>query len=279
MDCSTPLAVRPDSEHHPTKQRRGFGVAWQRLPPIGETLIVAGLYLGYVGARALTPTRVGTADAHAAQVVAFERAWHLNVEVAANESLSAHPGIASCATYYYAALHFLVTPLVLVWLWRRRPEAYAWLRSGLAIASAIALLGYRFWPLAPPRLAVSGTRDTLAGVLGQSHGAASLVNQYAAMPSLHVGWAVWCAVAVMATGRGWVRFLAVLYPTATTLVVIGTANHYVVDVIAGAAVVLASLAVTSAGRGPSYVEMPVTRRAGTLGEEHACELWSRDPVG
>ena len=199
----------------------------------------------------------------------------------ANESLNAHLGIASCVTYYYAALHFLVTPLVLVWLWRRRPEAYAWLRSGLAIASAIALLGYRFWPLAPPRLAVSGTRDTLAGVLGQSHGAASLVNQYAAMPSLHVGWAVWCAVAVIVTTRpqAGVRFSAVLYPTATTLVVIGTANHYVVDVIAGAAVVLASLAVTSAGRGPSYVEMPVTRRAGTLGEEHACELWSRDPVG
>ncbi len=247
MDCTTLPAVRPAAEQETTTVRRGVGVVWQRFPPIGEVLIIAGLYLGYASARAMTPTRVGAADVHATQVVAFEREWHIGVEVAVNQNLSSHHDIAAGAAYYYSVLHFLVTPLVLVWLWRRRPEAYGWLRSALAIASATALLCYRFWPLAPPRLAVAGTHDTLARMLGASHGAASLVNQYAAMPSLHVGWAVWCAAAVIATGRGQARFLAVLYPMATTAVVIGTANHYVVDAVAGAALVLLALTVTRVG--------------------------------
>jgi hypothetical protein len=109
---------------------------------------------------------------------------------------------------------------VLAWLYWRRPAAFGRLRSALVLATTAANVVFWAWPVAPPRLAVRGMTDILAtrDILGAAdpHGATSLVNLYAAMPSLHVAWAVWCATAIVITTRSRWRHLAWLYPAAAT---------------------------------------------------------------
>jgi hypothetical protein len=185
---------------------------------------------------------------NAHDVITAERWAHINIELHVNHALTAHPTLGSLAGLYYGILHFVVTPIVLIYLWRRRPVDYPRLRSALVLTSAVALFVFWAWPVAPPRFALAGATDTLVArhVLGAAnpHGVSGLVDQYAAMPSLHVGWAVWCAVAIVVTGRSVWRYLAWLYPLATTLVVIATANHYVLDAAGGALLVLTMLAAT-----------------------------------
>jgi hypothetical protein len=154
--------------------------------------------------------------------------------------------LAVAASYWYSLLHYLVTPAVLFWVYRARPLAYRQVRDALVLASGIGLLGFTLLPMAPPRM-LPGFVDTLAmtanaGWWGDDasapRGLGELTNQLAAMPSLHVGWAVWVAwVVVRLTKRRWLRALAVAYPVMTTLVVVATANHYLLDAVAGAAVV------------------------------------------
>jgi len=114
------------------------------------------------------------------------------------------------------------------------------------------------WPAAPPRFAVPGMTDILDRdrILGAAspHGPDSLVNLYAAMPSLHVAWAAWCAAAVVAATRGRWRHLAWLYPAATTLVVIATANHFLADAAAGLAVTALGLLAARATTRPDATE-------------------------
>jgi hypothetical protein len=116
-------------------------------------------------------------------------------------------------------------------------------------------VGFTLLPMAPPRM-LPGFVDTLAstssvgwwgGDASAPRGLGALTNQLAAMPSLHVGWAVWVAwVVVTHSTRRWVRVLAVAYPIGTTLVVVATANHYLLDAVAGAAVV--AVAIRLSGR-------------------------------
>src|SRR6266566_5214383 len=156
------------------------------------------------------------------------------------------------AGYYYGLAHFIITPLVLAWLWLRRPAAFGPLRSALVLATTAANVVFWTWPAAPPRFAVPGMTDILARdrILGagRPHGPDSLVNLYAAMPSLHVAWAAWCAAAVVAATRGRRRHLAWLYPAATTLDVLATANHFLADAAAGLAVTALGLLAARAAR-------------------------------
>jgi hypothetical protein len=145
--------------------------------------------------------------------------------------------------YYYATLHFVVTVGVLTWLFVARKRVYRGLRTAWFALTLVALAGFFLYPLAPPRLLPAyGYIDTLAtyhtwGSFADPN-IAEHTNQFAAMPSLHIGWAVWSAIAVIYTTRKWwARTLAVLYPVATLLVIVGTANHFVIDAVAGVAVV------------------------------------------
>jgi hypothetical protein len=138
---------------------------------------------------------------------------------------------------------------VLAWLYLRRPTAFPRLRSALVLATAAANVVFWAWPAAPPRFSVPGMTDILVDrdILGAAHprGATSLVNLYAAMPSLHVAWAAWCALAVVTASRGRWRHLAWLYPAATTLVVLASANHFLLDAGGGLAVASLGLLATS----------------------------------
>jgi hypothetical protein len=135
---------------------------------------------------------------------------------------------------FYDIAHFAAPLAVLAWLYVRRPQLYRTARTILFTTTGLALVGFWAVPLAPPRLTPG---VGLAGSPGtEPLGAVrALTNQYAAMPSLHVAWSLWCALIVLAaTRRAWVRVPAALLPAVTVLVVLATANHWVLDGPAGA---------------------------------------------
>ena len=209
---------------------------------------------GAAGGRASRPAAI----AHAAGLWRAERWLHLDIEPSLNHLAAARPVLAETAGYYYGLAHFIVTALVLAWLWLRRQAAFGPLRSALVLATTAANVVFWTWPVAPPRFAVPGmtdvlVRDRILGA-GRPHGPDSLVNLYAAMPSLHVAWAAWCAAALVAATRGRWRHLAWLYPAATTVVVLATANHFLLDAAAGLAVTALGLLAARATTRPDAAE-------------------------
>lgn len=236
----TRTATRPPA---PTHER-----AWDRRPWLRELVLVAALYATYEVARALSRDELSEAVGTGRRLFDWERARHLDPEPALNHWLSAVTPLAVVAAFFYATLHYLVTPAVLVWMYRRHPDHYRTARTTLAITCLLALVGFATLPTAPPRLLPgAGIHDTLAGVQAWGwwggdgsvpRGLGGATNQFAALPSLHVGWAVWSGflLARYAT-RAVVRWLGVVYPLLTTVVVLATGNHYLVDALAGAAVV------------------------------------------
>jgi hypothetical protein len=186
------------------------------------------------------PSHTTTALRHGRGVQHLQQRLHLNFELAVNKFVAAHEALAQVLNYYYATLHFVVTAAVMVWLFIAHPRIYRGARTVLFATTIIGLLGFYFYPLAPPRLLPHfGYIDTLVKFNTWGSFAdpdiAQHSNQYAAMPSLHIGWALWCAIAVCTCARSqWVRVVAVLYPVGTLLVIVGTANHFLLDAVGGA---------------------------------------------
>ena len=230
---------------------------------VRETALVLVLLLAYTRIRLVASDDRSVAVGHASDVLHLERLLHLDVEAAVNAALGALPPLEVAASYWYAALHYTVTPLVLVLLYRARPAEYRRLRTALVLATAVALIGYVALPTAPPRL-LGGYTDTLAatsslgwwGAEGSAvRGAGGAVNQFAAMPSMHVGWALWCSLVLWRLARTRrARVLAAGYAPVTALVVVATGNHWVLDVLAGALLVaLAWVLVQARPRRPALM--------------------------
>ena len=256
-------AQAPPAGHRPAVPApAAYGrLTWPRLPGPAEVITAGAGYAAYSLIRLTFRAGHHAAFAHAALLWRAERHLHLNVEPTLNHLTAIHPVLADTVGYYYGLLHFIVTPLVIAWLYLRRPAAFPRLRSALFFTTAAANVVFWTWPLAPPRFTVPGVTDILIArdILGAAnpHGATSLVNLYAAMPSLHVAWAAWCAFAVVSASRTRWRHLAWLYPSATTFAVLASANHFVLDAAGGLAVaglgVLAAswpLGLGRAGRDP-----------------------------
>jgi hypothetical protein len=211
-----------------------------------ELALVVVFYAVYDAIRGLIGGGSAQAQRDGRDLLRWEQLYRLDPEHWLNDHLQHLAVLAVPACFYYATLHFLVTPGVLIWTYRARPAAYARVRTVLALITAAALVGFWRFPTAPPRLLHgAGFYDTLARFSGWGWwgsdasvpaGAAAIANQFAAMPSLHLAWAAWCGATVYRlTQRTSVRVLAVAYPVLTALVVLGTANHYLLDVLAGAA--------------------------------------------
>lgn len=143
---------------------------------------------------------------------------------------------------FYGTAHFIVTAAALIFMFRRLKGRYALWRNTLACTTALALIGFATFPLMPPRLLGQyGFVDTLAEIGGlwsfDSGAMAKVSNQYAAMPSLHFGWASWSALVLLQLVRvRWGRWLAIAYPFLTLFAIIVTANHYWLDAVGGALV-------------------------------------------
>lgn len=239
----------PDASAPSPRQPRFTGLLPQRMlrwrRPLWwqELAIIAVGYWLYTMGRNAVPEQAEIAMRHARGVQHLQDWLHLNFELSINHLVAHHEWLAQAMDYYYAILHFVITITVMVWLFRRRPHVYRGARAVLVATTLLGLLGFYVYPLAPPRLMSSYHYiDTLArfhtwGSLAEPS-IASHSNQYAAMPSLHIAWAMWCGIAIFCCAwRRWVRVLGLLYPVGTLFVIVGTANHFLIDAAGGAVAV------------------------------------------
>ncbi len=208
-----------------------------------EAIAILALYGIYELARGLIVGDAAEASRHAHRLVALERSLHLFVEANLQRAAHALPSLLDVA---YLTLHLAVTAAVLLWLQRRHAAAFPFVRTTLLLASGLALVGFLAYPTAPPRLAGAGIVDTVSsGRVDLNRGLISSVyNPYAAVPSMHVGYALIVATSLLRHGRHLlVRALGALYPPFVLLVIVATGNHFFFDAAAGALV--AGLAATT----------------------------------
>ncbi|MFG2309641.1 phosphatase PAP2 family protein [Streptomyces sp. NPDC048566] len=204
-----------------------------------EILLIAVSYWTYSLIRNAVPEQRREALRNADWIWRLEHHLGIAVEESVNHAVNSVTWLIIGMNYYYATLHFVVTLGVLVWLYRRHPGRYAAARLALFATTAVALVGYYFLPLAPPRLMTGGSFvDTV--MVHQTWGSMAsgdlkdMSNQYAAMPSMHIGWSLWCGLTIFALASvPWARLLGLLYPAATLLVIVATANHFWLDAVGG----------------------------------------------
>jgi hypothetical protein len=197
-----------------------------------------------------------TAEQHAHQILDLERFLQLDIEHAINHAVAKIGWLRDFFDFYYTSFHFVVPLSVFAVLYWRRPADYRWARSALGFTTLLALVGFWLYPLAPPRLLPGlGVIDTVHGVQDFSkpdYGTlTALTNQYAAMPSLHFGWSLWCGLVIaIIAPRWWMKALGLLHPFFTLSAIVATGNHWVLDAAGGAVVVGAGFGLTYLLQGP-----------------------------
>jgi hypothetical protein len=218
----------------------------RRRPPFARELALAVIaYAVYEAARWLAAGSYPVALEHAQQVVALERDLHVDVEGAVQDLFLGSP-LLHVLDYVYLAAQDVVLPAALVLMYRLHRPAYRTLRNTLLATWALALPVYALFPTAPPRLADLGIVDTVStgsAMRLDSGAATALANQFAAVPSLHVGFAFAIGIALAGVLRApLLRVAAALWGPIVLLTVVATGNHFVFDALAG-------LAITAAGYG------------------------------
>jgi hypothetical protein len=223
-----------------------------------ELLAVAWLALVYDLVNNLAPLRLGAALSHGKDIINAERTLGISPELSLDRWLAGKHTLGVLLSYYYDNAHFIVTFALLGYLWWRRADIYRPLRTSLVLINVGGFVIFWLYPVAPPRM-LDGFRDVVAerGIFGSWHSGAlaSDANQLAAMPSLHIAWALWCSVAIWRiTKRPVMRMIAVVYPFVTAFAVLATGNHYLFDLLAGVVLAVGILSAVA------YV--PRTRLAG-----------------
>ncbi|MFI7017068.1 phosphatase PAP2 family protein [Streptomyces sp. NPDC050164] len=239
-----------------------------------ELLLIRVTYAAYSQVRlAATGGSISAGRAEAEEngreILGLERALHMDIEHWANHTVVKIDWLRNFSDFYYESFHFVAPLTVLAVLYWRRPADYRWARSALGLATLLALIGFWLYPLAPPRLMPTlGFVDTVHGVQDFSqpdYGTlTSLTNQYAAMPSLHFGWSLWCGVVIAVLARRWwIKALGMLHPLFTATAIVVTANHWVLDAAGGAVVVGAGFALTYLLSGPRAATAAAAEREPT----------------
>ena len=205
-----------------------------------QAALILGVWWLYDAVNNLNPLRATTALGHGVEILHLETVLHLDPEFGLNHWLGSHLAIGRWLGDYYDLAHFAVTIALLVGIWWRHPGRYRPLRNALLGINLIGFVIYWAFPVAPPRM-LSGMGFVDIVAVAHSVGSwststlASQANEYAAMPSLHVAWALWCAYAIWTVRKDILsRVVAASYVVLTAVVVMATANHYFLDVVAGA---------------------------------------------
>lgn len=236
-----------------------------RLHWVTEAVIVVVVYVVYESIRKVSEGRPSVAFDNAMRIIDWQEALRIYHEKAIQDwSLQWQPLIV-VSNYFYGSAYIICTIATLVFLYRRWPNDYPLWRNTLAIGTMLGLVGFFAFPLMPPRLLddlgdgrVFGYVDTMVSYPTfwsfDSEAMQTVSNQFAAMPSLHCGWALWSLWALLPRVRTWwMKTLVVLYPVATIYVVVATGNHYFLDAVGGLAIFLVGYGVarvvTRAGRG------------------------------
>ncbi len=261
--AATELAAPSHAPPHALRHRHSKPAkhAWLR-----EVGIVLGFYYIYQTIRSLADVGgvKNRAAGNAHWIVNAEKTIFLYHEQTIQQAFLGATWFIKVMNIYYGTLHFVITAGLLIWLYVKRHDAYRSMRNLLGATTGLALIGYWAFPLSPPRLyyrcdgeiPVVGPEggpvkpkcfiDTLDKVGGlwdyQSSAAKAIANAYAAMPSLHFGWSLWCAIVIWnQVGGRKGRVLAVLYPALTLFAIVVTANHYFLDAAGGLLILLGGL--------------------------------------
>ena len=215
---------------------------------LAQLMLVVGAALMYFLVRGLTESNVESATAHAHDILRVESWLHIDVEAAVQRRVLEHRWIVNASNWVYIWGHWPVIATTLFWLHRSDRAAFMFARNAIFASGAIGLVIYMSYPVAPPRLLDVGFVDTVTE-LSRSYRVLqppALVNKYAAMPSLHVGWNLLIGMFLYrGATRWWLRVAGVLSPTLMFVAVVTTANHYVLDSVIGIVVALIGLWIAS----------------------------------
>lgn len=218
-----------------------------------EIAVIYGIYAVYSLIRNGVHDVEDKAFANGARILDFEDSFGLAWERGLNDFLDSTPAVAAVCAVVYASLHFIVTPGTLVWLYVAHHRHYRFTSTVIVLTTCLALIGFYAMPTAPPRMfGGEGFVDIMAktGTWGwwpESGTPASdnISNQFAAMPSLHCAWATFCGLSIVLFTKNHVaRVLGALYPLLTYFVVMGTANHYLLDVVGGLVILAVAFGLT-----------------------------------
>jgi hypothetical protein len=222
---------------------RGIG---DRLPKgWGDAACQLGLFvladLCYETVRGIAEGRADIAFANAQRLIEAERATGTFFEPDLQSALLSHQWLIEAANWMYMNTHFVVTTTFLVWLYLFRNESYYFVRNMFMVAMGLALVGYVAFPTAPPRLLPEyGFVDTITDFSQVNHDSALVklfVNPYAAVPSMHIAFALMIAIPGFTIARHAAsKLFWAVYPLLVLFVVVVTANHFWLDAAAGAAV-------------------------------------------
>jgi hypothetical protein len=253
---------------------RWAGSRWR-----AQLLLYLGAYWAYSATRWITAGEVPKATAHAHWIAGLEQSLHVGVEQSVQQALDSGAPIW-LLNHLYLIAQFLVVPGALIFLYWRSRAVYRQLRNTVLATWMIAVPIYALFPVAPPRLAGIGIADTISGQSAadlNSHLATSFYNPFAAVPSLHVGFAFAVGIAVAAAlRRPWAKAIALLWGPAVTLAVVATGNHFVFDAAAG---LLATGAGFLAGRWVAGLPVPRPRRASGVDLNIGRRIRSRPCLG
>ena len=207
-----------------------------------EVAALFGLYGLYQLIRGFGELDFQAAQHNTAAIVEIEQRLQVFVERGVQDWALGVPGLAALLGFAYLALHLVLTPAVLVWVYRAHRERFAVVRTTLVVSTALALVGYVLYPAAPPRLAELGFADTVserAHLDLSSDLLGSFYNPIAAVPSLHFGYAllVGGTIAWLARNRA-IRLAGAIYPAVMLFIIVATGNHFLLDAAAGGAVVV-----------------------------------------
>jgi hypothetical protein len=258
-----------DAVAEATEPRQTAPLRWWK-----EVVYAVAIYVIYSAVRNRFGSAGGNpqpAFDHAELIIDIQDAMHLYVEPTVQEWYLDLParGLIRFWNVFYGVAHFVVTAVALIWLYRRDPARYPRWRNTLAFMTLLALIGFATFSLMPPRLLDEpgefggcqvyapeaaaaaepgaltapgcdrfGFVDTVAAYGGWvsfgDEGMKQVSNQYAAMPSMHIGWATWSAlVLVPLLRRRWAKALAVVYPVLTLVCIVVTGNHFWIDGVGG----------------------------------------------
>jgi membrane-associated phospholipid phosphatase len=212
-----------------------------------QIVLFCGAYWLYRLVRGMVDGRAAEAFDNARTLIDAERAMGLFVEPSVHAWAEGHEAIIDLASWMYVNSHFTITVVTLAWIYLRRNERFYFVRNMFMVAMGLALVGYAAFPTAPPRFMPEwGFTDSVASFTGVSADSASadlLFNPFAAVPSMHVAFAlmIGTTMATMARRR-WARALWWSYAPVVTFVVVATANHWWLDAFLGALVAAVSAA-------------------------------------
>lgn len=236
-----------------------------------QALLIGLAALAYFGVRGVNESDLAEASENAGDVLAFERWFGIDIELGLQELVLSSGFMIDLANWIYIWAHWPLIAFTLVWLAMTRRDEFYELRNAMFISGAIGLFIFASYAVAPPRLFAAEYVDTVT-----QHSTSyrvlqppSLVNRYAAVPSLHFGWNLLVGLTWRRVGSSWFSSAAaVVMAIAMAFAVVATANHWTFDVIAGAVVALTGLVLEKLRR-------DVVRRMNTT----AAPSRPRDEVG